>query len=262
MELFSPASRELFLNLARREVRGRYKGSWLGVAWTMIIPLVLAATYTFVFSFLLSGSSTPHYPLYIMVGIAFWGFFSAGIIAGGGSLLANKNLVTKVQFPRAIIPASSLSSHFITMLVMLLIMVPASIYWTHNHGVMLLLIPLSILPVVLLVLGLALAMSVVNVYFRDVEFIVSALLIPWFFCTPILYDLGALAPLQTHHTLEFVLRWVNFPTPFIALLQDVIYRGRVPSLALWLYTFLLGAAVLAAGFAVFQRLQRDLAVEL
>ena len=262
MRATTNTSWELFSNLARREVRSRYKGSVFGLAWTLIVPLVMMLTYTFVFSVLLPmNDGFPQFWLYLLSGLAFWSLFGLCFVAGATSLVANKNLVTKVKFRREILPMSALSSGVVTLIVMVAIMIPASIVTTDNHGVALLFLPVVLASTVLLCIGCALAMAVLNVYFRDLEHIVSALLIPWFFVTPIIYSFSSGA-VEGHTKVVWVLTWLNPATPFVVAMQDVIYYGRLPSLATSVYIVCAGVAAALIGLAIFRRLQRDLAVEL
>lgn len=253
---------ELFANLSRREVRSRYKGSVFGLAWTLIVPFVLMATYTFVFSVLLPMNSFPHFWLYLLSGLSFWTIFSSSFIAGATSLVANTNLITKVRFRREILPVSAMSSNIVTLLVMVGIMIPAAIITTDNHGVMLLALPIVLICTLLLSVGCALAMAVLNVYFRDLEHIVSALLIPWFFMCPIIYNLDQVELIRNRGGIVWVLTWLNPAAPFVIATQDVIYRGVFPSLPVLTYIVVLSVAVAGVGYYIFQRLQRDLAVEL
>ena len=92
--------RELFANLFRRDFRAKYKGSFLGVLWSLVNPLVLVGIYTLVFSVLFPVSKIHHYPLYLLSGLAIWVFLSASLPTSARSLLDNANLIKKVRFPR------------------------------------------------------------------------------------------------------------------------------------------------------------------
>ena len=262
MRLSSVPNWDLFANLARREVRGRYKGSILGLVWTLVIPLVMMVTYTVVFSVLWKVAVLPHYWLFLLIGIGFWAFFGGGFTAGATSLVSNAGLITKVSFPRAILPISALTSQAITMLIMLGLMTPFAIVLTPGNPWVLLLLPVVMLGIVMIVVGFSLAMSVLNVFFRDAEHIAGALLIPWFFITPIIYTLDSLPQLRGHLWAYRLLEYGNIATPYVLALQDLFYFGRVPRLVVMVYVLGVGALVLAGGYALFTRLQRNLAVEL
>jgi ABC-type polysaccharide/polyol phosphate export permease len=264
MNVLDPATRELFSNLVRREIRGRYKGSVLGIVWTLITPLVMMLAYTLVFSvlFRFNDGRIPHYALYVLVGLTLWLFFSGSLITSATSLLSSANLIKKVKFPRAIMPVSTVISQGVTMVAMMVILIPFSLWLTPGDRRMILLLPVVMVPILLMVVGCALAVSVLNVYFRDIEHILAAMILPWFFLTPVLFSFDTF-PLATEHTwLVDVLTVVNFVTPFLLLLQNVLYWGVMPGWEIWLYTGIVGPLIFAGGWFIFSRLQRNLPVEL
>lgn len=253
-------TRELFANLVRREVRGRYKGSWLGVVWTLANPLVAMLVYTLVFTVIWSAIPLKYYSFYLLVGQAFWVFFSGSLLVASTSIVGNADLVKKVSFPRQIVPLASVTSQGLTAGVMLVVLIPVSLLFARNGHAPLLLMPLVVVCCVALVTGLSLAIAGINVYFRDAEHILSALLLPWFFLTPILFTFDSF-PLDKPWLVD-VLKVVNFPTPFVLALQDVLYWGLWPSPGIVAYIVVVGFGALAGGWWLFNRLQRDFAVEL
>ncbi len=257
-------SRELFANLVRREVRGRYKGSLLGVLWTLVTPFIMMLAYTLVFSILFRfvDDRLPNYPLYLLTGLALWLFFAGAVTVSATSLIGNANLVKKVRFPREIVPIAAVVSQALTTVVMIAVLLPFSIWLMPGHWWTTLLLPVVLLPAVMMVVGVSLAVSVLNVYFRDIEHILGALLLPWFFLTPVLFSFETFPIAADHQWVVDVLTVVNFVTPFVIALQDVLYWGVVPGWKVWTYIFVVGPAMLAGGYAVFRRMQRNLAVEL
>jgi lipopolysaccharide transport system permease protein len=256
------ATRELFGNLVRREVRGRYKGSWLGVVWTLITPLVMMGAYTLVFTVLWQIVDIPNYPLYLLTGLAFWTFLTGSMIVGATSLIGNADLVKKVAFPREMVPLAATVSQGLTGLVMVAILIPFGLWFMPGDRAAMLLLPLVLVFSIALVAGLTLAVSVINVFFRDTEHIISALVLPWFFITPILYSFSSFPLGDSHQWIVTLLTYANFATPFVMAYQDVLFWGRVPSLATSSYVVLVGTGVLVTGWLLFRRMQRDLAVEL
>ena len=116
---------ELLRTLVRRELRTRFKGSALGLFWSLIYPLAMMGVYTLVFSVLWRVTGDiPHYPLFVLSGLAVWGFFQAGIQLGTTSLVANGELIKKVWFPRELVPASAVLAQTVTIFVMLAILIP------------------------------------------------------------------------------------------------------------------------------------------
>lgn len=261
MRALSIQTRELFANLLRREIRGRYKGSWLGVVWTLIIPLLMMATYTLVFSVIFKVVDIPHYPLYLMTGLALWVFFGNSIVVAASSLLANADLVKKVRFPRVLVPIATVASQALTAGVIVVALIPLNLAVMPGNRATVVLLPVVIMFTAMMVIGVSLAVAAINVYFRDVEHILTALLLPWFFLTPIFYTFASF-PLATHPWVIDLLTVVNFVTPFVLAFQDVLFWGLWPSPWILGYIAVVGVGFLLGGLWVFRKLQRDLAIEL
>src|SRR3954452_12094952 len=114
---------ELLKTLLRREIRMRYKGSALGLAWSLVYPLAMMGVYTLVFSVLWrTAGDIPHYPLFVLAGLAVWGFFQAGVQLGTNSMVSNGGLISKVWFPRELVPTSAVLAQTVTIFVMLAIL--------------------------------------------------------------------------------------------------------------------------------------------
>src|SRR4051812_1865006 len=178
--------RELFGNLFRRNFQARYRGSVLGVAWSLVNPLALMAVYLLVFG-VLFPNDIPHYSLYLLAGLACWIFFATSLQAGARSLLDSAELIKKVRFPRQLVAFAVVATQLVTFALMLailivlsLVFIPAARSWVW------LAVPLAVL-FAGLVTGVALIVACLNVLFRDIEHILAAALLPWFFVTPILW---------------------------------------------------------------------------
>jgi len=253
--------RQLLGNLVRREIRGRYKGSALGIVWTLVTPLVMMGAYTLVFKVIFkTGTDIPNYPLFLLTGLVTWVFFGNCLVVAASSLLANGNLIKKVRFPRVIVPLAAVTSQLPTVAVMLVALIPFNLWVMPGDRRAMLLLPLVLLATGMMVMGLCFAVAVVNVFFRDLQYIIESLLLPWFFITPILYTFKSF-PVQSPTAIDTI-KIVNFPTEYVLSIQDVLYWGIYPSAAVFAYMFGVGAAFLGGGYWLFQRLQRDLAVEL
>jgi lipopolysaccharide transport system permease protein len=252
----------LFEQMVRRELRAKYKGSALGVVWYLVNPLVLMAVYAVMFRYLLKAVAIPDYPLFLFVGLIVWTFFSQSLLASATSLVDQASLVSKVRFPRETVPAAVVSVQLVPFLVLLVIAVPVAIAVRDSFGVALLLIVPVVACLYAFALGLALIVSVAHAYFRDVQPVLGAALLPWFFVTPIFFRVQDLPGLDGHPTVEWLLRWGNPVAPFIEAVRDILYSGVVPSAATLLY--IAGATVLAVvgGRAIFTRAERELAVVL
>jgi len=252
----------LYRNLVRREVRQRYKGSVLGLGWTLLNPLIMVGAYWIVFKFLF-GSPIPNYALFMFVGLMVWTLFYGGITVASSSLVANASLVTKVRFPREIIPLASVTANSVIAGAMLVIAVPLCVILGSGSLMPLVLLPVFLALAALLTIGAGLVLSALNVYFRDVEHVLAAIGIPWFFLTPIFYTYASLpAAAAQHQTLIDILHWGNPISPFVIAIQDTLFFGQWPTAADSIYCVVASGLLLAAGVLAFRRLEREMAVEL
>jgi ABC-type polysaccharide/polyol phosphate export permease len=257
------AHRYLFEQMVRRELRQKYKGSALGVLWYLINPLVLMGAYYLMFGviFKVAGPQQPtNYPLFLLVGLVVWVFFSQAVLSAAPSLLDQGALVRKARFPREAIPASVVTVQLVTFLALLGLLTPVTIAIRGTADPALLALPAILACLFAFVLGFALAVSVLHAYFRDVAPILSAALLPWFFLSPIFFDPSRVDRFSDEQAALFVLEWVNPVAPFIVAVRDVIYGGGLPAPSVLLYVAAAGALSLAGGLALFRRMQGELAV--
>lgn len=255
--------RYLFEQMVRRELRQKYQGSALGVLWYVVNPLVLMGAYALIFGVLLSvGRTYPDYPVFIFVGLIAWLFFSQSLLAGASSLVDHSSLVSKVRFPRETVPAAVATVQMVPFLAMLAIVAPVVIALRDSFGPALLLVVPVVVCLYAFTLGLALIAAALHAYFRDVQPVLAAALLPMFFVTPIFFEVQKLPGLQDHRWLEPLLRWVNPVAPFIDAVRSPLYDGRAPSGATLAYVLAAAALALAAGVRVFRRLEPELAVVL
>jgi lipopolysaccharide transport system permease protein len=251
--------RELFASLFRRDLHARYRGSLLGILWTLVNPLVLLGVYLLVFSLLWDVIPVDNSALFLLSGLAIWVFFSTALHTASRSMLDNANLIRKTRFPRQLVPLSVVATHLVSFGVMLALLLALNFALLPRvRATEWLAIPLA-LALVALVGGLALAVASLNVVFRDVEHLIGALLLPWFFLTPILWLPSSF---ERYDTLIDVLHWVNFVTPAVEAIRDPLFFGVLPRLGDVLY--LCGSAVvaLALGAFLFSRVDDRIAVEL
>jgi lipopolysaccharide transport system permease protein len=254
---------ELLRTLVRREVRVRYKGSALGLVWSLVYPLAMMGVYTLVFSVLWrSAGDIPHYPLFVLAGLAVWGFFQSAVQLGTGSLIANADLIKKVWFPRELVVTAVVLAQTISIGVILAILVPVDlIVVPRTARTMALALPI-LAALLCLALGFAWTSSIANVFFRDVEHLLAVLFLPWFFLTPVLYSLSVLPAAAQHAWLIHLLRYGNPVTPYVEGLRAVMLEGTVPGASLLAYIFLVGPVLALLGLWVVQRFEDRLAIEL
>ena len=255
--------RELFGSLFRRDLRAKYKGSALGLLWTLLHPLVLMAVYLLVFSLLwkVAEVGSGDYWLFLLCGLPAWVFFATTVQASSRSLLENANLIRKVRFPRQLVPLSVVGTNLVSFAVMLGVVVVLSLATLPEaRATVWIAFPLGAL-FACIVAGVALAIASLNALYRDVEHLLAALLLPWFFLTPVLYSLEQLPGVDEYPIADFVLHWVNFLTPPIEAMRAALFYGEAPPLADTVYTAVAAVAALALGAFVFSRSDDRIAVE-
>lgn len=252
----------LFRNLVRREVRQRYKGSVLGLAWTLITPAIMVGAYSLVFRFLLR-IQIEYYAVFLFVGLTIWTFFLGGAQVAARSLVGNASLVTKVRFPREIVPLAAMTGNAFTTAAMFAVALPLCVFLSADS-----LLPLVALPGLLVLLslftaGFGLAVAALNVYFRDVEHILAAISLPWIFVSPIFYTFAAVPGLNGENAwVGELLHWGNPIAPFIIAIQDALFFGVWPAWGDVVYCLVAAVVAVVAGWTVFRRLEREMAVEL
>src|ERR1044071_5772185 len=236
--------RFLFEQMVRRELRQKYKGSALGVAWYLINPLVLMGAYYLMFGLIFKLDNIPDYPLFLMVGLVVWIFFSQSVLSAAPSLLEQGALVRKARFPRATIPGAVVTVQLVTFLVILALVAVVTIAIRGTLDVALLLLPLILACLYAFTLGFALAVSILHAYFRDVAPILSAALLPWFFVSPIFFQIDSITRRDAYRNL---LEWGNPIAPFITAIRDVVYGGTVPDPAVLGYVAAAAVLMLVGG---------------
>ncbi len=250
------AYRQMIFSLVRKDLRGRYKGSVLGFLWTFINPLLQLIVYTVVFSFILRTNIERYY-LYLFVGLIPWIFFSSSITVGAASVVAQKDLIKKIYFPRMVIPISYVTSCFVNMLLCFIVIFGVVlISGTGFNFIALLTLPVIMIVEYILALGMAMLTSAVTVYFRDLEHILGIISMAWMYMTPIMYE-KSIVPERLLPIFN-----LNPMTPVIECYRSVLYYKQIPDLTTLLWAAVLGIFFLIFGGIVFNKLQRHFVEEL
>jgi ABC-type polysaccharide/polyol phosphate export permease len=252
--------RELLGNLFRRDLQAKYRGSALGVLWTVANPVLLMGVYLLVFGVVWDSpfANGGHYPLFLLTGLALWTFFATAVQSSTRSMLDNANLIRKTRFPRQLVPLSVVFAHLVGFVVMLAVLLVVNfIALPRVRATEWLAIPLALL-FVGVVCGIALALASLNVLFRDVEFIVAALLVPLFFLTPVLYGLDAV---PKHEHVAAAIHWANPLSPAVEAVRAPLFAGTLPAWTDALYLVVACAVALALGAYVFTRVDDEIAIE-
>ena len=248
--------RQMIVAFVRRELRGRYKGSFLGFLWTFLNPLLQLCVYSIVFSTILKSGIEKYY-LFLFVALIPWIFFSSSVLGGAASIIAQKDMVKKIYFPREVLPISTVTTNFVNMLLCFIVVFAVVILSgiKLNFLALLCLIPVWIVEYIL-ALGMAFLTSAVTVYFRDMEHILGILMMAWQYLTPVLYSYDIIPP---QYQLIFDL---NPMTPIISAYRDILYESKVPDLKSLISATVMGLVVLVIGWITFSKLKRRFAEEL
>ena len=267
------AARELLANLTLRETRGKYKRTVFGQLWSLANPLALMLIYTFVFGFIFRSNPAAGDPsgldvfaLWLLCGLLPWTFFSSVINTGLGSLVANAGLIQKVYFTRIVLPLSTVASSAYNWLFEMGVLVVALLI---AGAFVLPWLPLVVLAMILLTLfaaGIALALSIANVYFRDTQWFITIIMQIWMYATPIIYPLtlveqesdklGGLA--GTPVTVEGIYV-LNPMVHFVGVFRNLMYDNRFPPAGEWLICTAWALGSLVLGIIIFRRNERKLA---
>jgi len=266
------ASRELVVNLTQRELKGKYKRSALGWAWSLLNPLATMLIFTVVFRFVLRvpvpvGQSTGIrvFALWLLCGLLVWNLISNGMNGGIASLVGNANLIKKVYFPREALVVSAVLALVVTLLIELGVLAVALALFGN---VVVLWLPVLLVLLVLVTtftLGLALMLSVANVYFRDMQYFVAIFLQLWFYATPIIYPIELVEHQRGTEILGvsiLTLYNLNPAVTFVEAFRDVLYDLQWPSLDRWGAMLAWAVVSLVVGVRVFSRFEGRLAEEL
>ena len=255
--------RELFGSLFRRDLRAKYKGSFLGLAWTLALPLALMLVYLVVFSVLWKAEATDldDYWLFLLCGLPPWVFLASSLQTAARSLVENAPLIRKVRFPRQLVPLSVVATQLVAFATMTAIVLVLALWFRpESRDTAWLAIPVGVV-IVLFIAGLSLTVAALNAVFRDVEFVVAALLLPWFFLTPVLYQLDDLPGAESRPWLIDLLHWGNPMTPAIEAYRTPLYAGELPPAADTIYLCVAAVVALAVGALVFRSVDDRIASE-
>ena len=265
-------SRELMVNLTLRELRSKYKRSAGGWLWSLLNPLATMAIFTLVFRFFLKveipagrPSGMDVFAFFLVCALLPWTFLSNAMVGSVNTLLGNASLIKKVYFPRETLVAANVASWLVAFLIELGVLAVALLVAGNSVLPWLVVVLLLVVVQSVFVTGIALALSVLNVYFRDVQHLMGILVQLWFYATPVVYPLE-LVPARAE-----VLGWelpvraiyeLNPMVDFVEAYRDCLYHLRLPPAGDVVQLVVAAALSLAVGLLVFRRFEPKLAEEL
>lgn len=248
--------RQMIFSLVRRDLRGRYKGSVLGFLWTFINPLMQLVIYTVVFSTILKSDIEKYY-LFLFVALIPWIFFSSALTGGASAIISQQSMVTKIYFPREVLPIAYVTSCFVNMLYcFIVVFIVVLISGVGINMVAILFLPLVMIIEYIMALGIAFISSSITVYFRDFEHISNILSMAWIYLTPVMYSID-IVPDELKHIF-----YANPMTSVIMAYRDILYYKKIPELETLASAVGFGIGTLLVGVWLFFKLKRRFAEEM
>lgn len=247
--------RELLKTNIKKEVRGKYKGSLLGVLWSFVNPLLMTLVYAIVFPYLLR-STEPHYVTYVVTGILPWNWFTTSIALGTTIILANSSIIKKVYFPREILPISVVTSGMINFLISCIII----IIFTFCSGIgiswYIVFLPLVVIAQYLLILGIILITGAINIYIRDLEYIINFFVTMLFYATPILYSVKMFEGTVVANLVD-----LNPMTIIVNAYRDIFFYKSLPHIKTLIILIIFCSVFCYFALLLFKKLAKGFAEE-
>lgn len=247
--------RELLKSNVKKEIRGKYKGSFLGILWSFINPLLQTIVYTIVFSIIMRNTME-NYLIFVVTGIIPWNFFLTTMVQGMTTIKANAGIIKKVYFPREILPISVALSGLVNFFISCVIIIIFCIFSGVGISWHIILVPFIAVLQFLFTLGLIFALSAINVYIQDTEYIVQFVLNMAFYATPILYQASDL-PLTFQKILN-----LNPMTHILVAYRDAFMYHMLPGAKTMFVLAIISILICFIGYKIFKKLERKFAEQI
>lgn len=247
--------RELLKTSVKKEVRGKYKNSFLGVLWSFLNPLLQIVVYAFVFGVILKVNED-NYAVFICCGLIPWTFFSTAINKCAFVMIENSNILKKVYFPREILPISVVTSEAVNFVISSIIILAFTIFSGVGLSWHVVFYPLLLLVLYVVLIGISFFVSSFTVYVRDLQHFIGVFLQLLFYATPIAY-----ASSRVPDNFQWVVK-LNPVAYIIEGCRDIFLYKRIPDLGGLGILFLIGVLLCIVGYTVFMKLQRNFAEQL
>jgi lipopolysaccharide transport system permease protein len=252
--------RELLVSLTKKELKVKYRGSVLGFFWSLLNPVLIMLVYSFVFSMVLK-QGIKEFAIFLLCGLLQFNFFSNSVNYSASSIISNSNLVKKIYFPKEIIPLSVVLSNLVNFLLELLILFAVLSIFKYKFYLHLYWLPVLIIVEVFFVSGFSLLVSSLNVLFRDLQHLISILMMVWFFGTPIIYPMSVVP-----EKFSFWMQ-LNPMAVFSTVYRDMFYYVKypegmyIPSLKVILICAGISIGFFFLGYFVFKKIEPRFAEE-
>ncbi len=213
--------RELLFTLTKRDLKVKYRGTFLGFFWSLLNPILTMLVYTFVFSIILRAG-IKEFAVFLICALLPFNFFSNSVNYGTNSIISNSNLVNKIYFPRELLPLSIIFVNLINFFLELIVLFIVLAILGYKFYLYLYLLPIIIFAQIFLVAGVTLLVSSLNVFFRDLQHLITIIMMVWFFGTPIIYPMS-----MVPERFQFVLM-INPMSVYAAYYRNIFYYVKYP----------------------------------
>ena len=257
MQIFSELYkyREFLKTSIKKEFRGKYKKSFLGVLWSFLNPLFQLLIYALVFPFILRNN-VDNYTIFLIVALMPWNFFNMTILQSAASIVANGGIIKKVYFPREILPISTATSNLLNFMITGIIVFAALLISGIGIGTSVLVLPIIIVIQYVLQLGLAFIFSSITVYVRDVEYLLNVFMMLMFYLCPIVYSADMIPD-------KFLpIFKLNPMFHIIVYYRTILYDKQIPNMSHVFILFIACTLILILGYLIFQKCKKRFAEEL
>lgn len=245
---------EFLKSNVKKDIRGKYKGSFLGVLWSFLNPLLSVLVYAIVFPYIMR-IKVENYLIFLITGIIPWTFFTSAINTGIISILSNADIIKKVYFPRIILPISTVTSALVNFLISCIIIVIFCIFGGVGVSIHLLWLPVVAIIQYVMLLGFTFILSAVEMYMRDIEHIINFVLGMAFYATPILYT-----PNIFPENLSWILK-LNPMAYLIDAYRNIFLYHQNPNVTGLLIVSGFSIFIFIIGYKIFEKLQKGFAEE-
>jgi lipopolysaccharide transport system permease protein len=247
------AYRELLWVLTARDLKVRYKQTVLGSAWAVIRPFTSMVIFSVIFGQLAKMPSDGYpYPVFVYAALLPWTFFANSLSSSGQSLVSSANLVTKVYFPRLIIPLSSVGAGLVDLMISTCILLLLMLWYGVGWSLHLLAAPLLLLAVIFTALGVGTLLAALTVAYRDFSSLTAFLVQIWMYATPVIFPVS-IVPAQW--------KWLLYLNPMTGLVEGFrsVFLGKPFDIAALSASFVISVLVFVAGVAYFEKVERRFA---
>ena len=247
------AYRELFLVLVSRDIKVRYKQTVLGIAWAVIQPVTTMIIFSMIFGkFAKIPSDGFPYPVFVYAALLPWGLFSTAVSTAGNSMVGSSHLVSKVYFPRVLIPVSSVGASLVDFLISTVILLLLMLIFSISFSFKLLLLPFLLLILIATALGMGIFLSALTVSYRDFRYVIPFMIQIWMYVTPVIYPLSMIPEKW---------RWLSYLNPMTGVIEGfrAIFLGTGMNFVALFFSIVFAGVMLILSVIYFKRVEKRFA---